>query len=94
MTDSELDPRRLQQLVSPAVDAVCAHRMACGRTPDIEQLTAIREALEDHVLQALKQVDLTVMPRDWSWEKAAEAFAAELAEVLMARGGSGPLEGP
>ena len=83
MTESELDPPRLRQVVVPAVDAVCAHRMACGRTPDLEQLTAIREALEDHVLQALQQVDLTVMPRDWSWEKAAEAFAADLAEVLM-----------
>jgi len=83
MTESELDLRRLRQVVVPAVDAVCAHRMACGHTPDLEQLTAIREALEDHVLQALQQVDLTVMPRDWSWEKAAEAFAAELAEVLM-----------
>lgn len=83
MTESELDLQRLKQVVVPAVDAVCAHRMACGRPPDREQLTAIREALEDHVLQALQQVDLTVMPRDWSWEKAAEAFAAELAEVLM-----------
>jgi hypothetical protein len=46
------------------------------------------------VLHALEQVDLTVMPRDWSWEKAAEAFAAELAEVLMSRGGEGPVAGP
>ena len=58
MTESELDPRRLRQLMAPAVDAVCAHRMACGRAPDLEQITAIREALEDHVVQALQQVDV------------------------------------
>lgn len=80
---NEVDPRELQRCVLVALDLVTAHRIAKGLVTDLERVTATREALEERLAAAFLEFDIGAMPRSWSWQRAAETLAVEIARQLI-----------
>jgi len=83
MDQSDLDPVLLRKSMRLALDLVTAHRIAKGLRIDQERMTAMREVLEERVVLALIEVDRGSMPSTWSWEKAAESIATEIALQII-----------
>jgi hypothetical protein len=80
---TRLDPVLLRKCMRLAFDVVMAHRVVRGMPLDVQHITRLREALEQRVVDALAETDDTSMPSSWSWEKAAEALAMQVALALV-----------
>jgi hypothetical protein len=83
MHQHEFDPLELRRSMRFALDLVAAHRIAKGLTIDLERMTAIRETLEERLTLTLAEVDMGSMPSTWSWPKAAETLAVEIALQII-----------
>jgi len=83
MQQSDLDSAQLRKSMQYALDLVAAHRIAKGLTIDQERMTSMREILEERVLLAMAKVDQGSMPSTWSWQKAAESIATQIAMAII-----------
>jgi len=79
-----INSARLQQLSSPLVDELVCARAKLGLPTTAVLLTADREELEQRLTRAFEEVDLQEMPAEWSWEAAAVAIAAHIAQQMIA----------
>ncbi len=66
-----------------ALDIIMAHRVAKGLSLDPAKVTALRDTLEQRVLLALEETDITRMPQGWSWQKAAEEVSVLVALAIV-----------
>ncbi|MBX3609180.1 MAG: hypothetical protein KF871_04725 [Hydrogenophaga sp.] len=66
-----------------ALDVVMAHRIARGLSLERERVTALRDLMEERVLLALEETDESSMPPDWSWQRAAEEVALQIALAIV-----------
>ena len=83
MDVTRLDPVVLRKCMRLAFDVVIAHRVVRGLPLDVQHATRLRETLEARVVDALSETDASAMPPTWSWEKAAEALAMQVALALV-----------
>ena len=79
MDVSRIDPNELRATMRLALDVVMAHRIARGLSLDVERVTAVRGHLEERLLLALEETDESAMPPEWSWKRAAEGIAVQIA---------------
>lgn len=80
---SRLNPAELRASMRLALDVVMAHRIAKGLSLDRARVTAMRELLEERVRLSLEEVDVSGMPPDWSWQKAAETISLQVALAIV-----------
>lgn len=78
-----VDPGELRKCLGLALDVVMAHRIAKGLSLDRGRVTLVRDTLEQRTLQALEEVDFGRMPKGWSWQKAAEGIALQIAVAIV-----------
>ncbi|MBX3608975.1 MAG: hypothetical protein KF871_03690 [Hydrogenophaga sp.] len=78
-----IDVSELRKHLRLANDLVLAHRIAKGLSLDRERVTWARETIEERVMFALSEVDTACMPEGWSWQKAAETIAVQVALAIV-----------
>ncbi|MGC4395655.1 hypothetical protein [Hydrogenophaga crocea] len=93
MDVTSIDVGELRSRLRLANDVVLAHRIAKGLSLERERLTWAREIIEERVLLALEAVDIECMPRDWSWQQAAETISVQIALAIVQEQKNEPREG-
>ena len=65
------------------MDFITAHRVAHDHSYDVAKVTAARDTLEQRVLLALAETDISEMPEGWSWKHAAHEIAVRVALAIV-----------
>ena len=79
----EIDIAELRRCMLLALDFIVAHRVAWDHTYDLASITAARDVLEQRVLLALTDTDITEMPDGWSWRHAAHEISIRVALAIV-----------
>lgn len=79
----DIDPAELRTCMLLALDFIVAHRVARDHAYDLARVTAARDTLEQRVLLALTETDVSEMPEGWSWKHAAHEIAVRVALAIV-----------
>lgn len=79
----DIDPAELRTCMLLALDFIVAHRVSRDHAYDVARVTAARDTLEQRVLLALRETDVTEMPDGWSWRHAAHEIAIRVALAIV-----------
>lgn len=83
MNVDQIDPAELRTCMLLAMDFIVAHRVARDHTYDVARITAARDILEQRVLLALTETDISEMPDGWSWRHAAHEISVRVALAIV-----------
>lgn len=90
MNLDEIDPAELRTCMLLALDFIVAHRVARDHSYDLARITAARDILEERVLLALTETDVSEMPHGWSWRHAAHDISIRIALAIVEEEKTGP----
>lgn len=83
MNTDDIDIGELRKCMLLGLDFITAHYVAHTGSYDIARITAARDTLEQRVLLALTETDLSEMPEGWSWKHAAHEIAVRVAMMIV-----------